>query len=327
VTGNLAESLLHLGQWHRTRALIEDVLATQPEGIFEASVQLINAELNLLAGDVAGCEHAVARCRGLLIDPEDQQFTHPLAMLTAELHRLARRYDEARDTVLQALTGTQRPVWLRYAWPLVWTGVRAEVVRVRSGAGTAQVHPEIVAAATTLAVDSPSTLAYRTTCAAELGELADGGADWDRACTAWRELSWPWPLAYALLRQAEVHAETGRREPAADALVESWTIATRLGARPLVTAAEQLAQRARIELGSGPAPSAPEHDPLAGFGLTAREREVLLLLADGRSNPQIARELFISPKTASVHVSNILAKLEVSSRVQAAGLVHRMSER
>ena len=63
---------------------------------------------------------------------------------------------------------------------------------------------------------------------------------------------------------------------------------------------------------------------LARFGLTDREREVLLLLADGRSNPEIAQALFISPKTASVHVSNILAKLGVGGRVEAAAVVHRL---
>jgi DNA-binding CsgD family transcriptional regulator len=65
-------------------------------------------------------------------------------------------------------------------------------------------------------------------------------------------------------------------------------------------------------------------DELARFGLTDREREVLLLLAGGRSNPEIAQALFISPKTASVHVSNILAKLGVGGRVEAAAVVHRL---
>jgi DNA-binding NarL/FixJ family response regulator len=60
------------------------------------------------------------------------------------------------------------------------------------------------------------------------------------------------------------------------------------------------------------------------FGLTEREREVLSLVAAGRSNGQIASALFISPKTASVHVSNILAKLGVSGRVEAAGVAHRL---
>ena len=60
------------------------------------------------------------------------------------------------------------------------------------------------------------------------------------------------------------------------------------------------------------------------LGLTARELEVLRLVAAGRSNREIASELFISVKTASVHVSNILAKLGVTSRGEAAATAHRL---
>ena len=66
-----------------------------------------------------------------------------------------------------------------------------------------------------------------------------------------------------------------------------------------------------------------EPGELERLGLTAREGEVLRLVADGRSNSQIAEVLFISRKTASVHVSNILSKLGVSTRVEAAALAHR----
>ncbi|MCU1452544.1 MAG: family ATPase, partial [Acidimicrobiales bacterium] len=65
---------------------------------------------------------------------------------------------------------------------------------------------------------------------------------------------------------------------------------------------------------------APAVDP---FGLTARERDVLALLAEGRTNREIATQLYISAKTASVHVSNILAKLDVRSRTEAAAVAHR----
>jgi predicted ATPase/DNA-binding CsgD family transcriptional regulator/class 3 adenylate cyclase len=65
-------------------------------------------------------------------------------------------------------------------------------------------------------------------------------------------------------------------------------------------------------------------DPLARLGLTEREREVLVLLAAGRSNPEIGKALFISTKTASVHVSNILAKLGVTGRGEAAAVAHRL---
>ena len=78
--------------------------------------------------------------------------------------------------------------------------------------------------------------------------------------------------------------------------------------------------------GSAATPAAPPPPPdeLARFGLTEREREVLTLLAAGRSNTEIGQALFISNKTASVHVSNILAKLGVSGRVEAAAVAYRL---
>jgi DNA-binding CsgD family transcriptional regulator len=64
--------------------------------------------------------------------------------------------------------------------------------------------------------------------------------------------------------------------------------------------------------------------PAQQLGLTPREAEVLALVAAGHSNRQIAQALFISPKTAAVHVSNILAKLGVAGRVEAAAVAHRL---
>ncbi len=94
---------------------------------------------------------------------------------------------------------------------------------------------------------------------------------------------------------------------------------------PLSADIEVLARRARIGLGNGDAAarqsSVPERDRL---GLTAREFEVLRLVAAGRSNREIAGELFISVKTASVHVSNILGKLGMASRGEAAAAAHRL---
>jgi DNA-binding NarL/FixJ family response regulator len=60
------------------------------------------------------------------------------------------------------------------------------------------------------------------------------------------------------------------------------------------------------------------------LGLTRREREVLALLVEGRSNRQIGEELFMAESTAGVHVSNILGKLGVTRRTEAAALAHRL---
>src|SRR5215475_4284777 len=98
-------------------------------------------------------------------------------------------------------------------------------------------------------------------------------------------------------------------------------LADQLGARPLGEEIALLARNARLALGAGRDDTSPAPRPL---GLTARESEVLRLVAAGRSNPEIAAELFISAKTASVHVSNILAKLGVSSRGEAAAAAYRL---
>ena len=93
-------------------------------------------------------------------------------------------------------------------------------------------------------------------------------------------------------------------------------------------AVESLAARARLDLAAHaggaavpPIATVPTDDP---FGLTRREREVLALVSTGRTNRQIADELFISESTAGVHVSNILGKLNVSSRTEAATVAARL---
>ncbi|MGH3271187.1 MAG: response regulator transcription factor, partial [Trebonia sp.] len=96
--------------------------------------------------------------------------------------------------------------------------------------------------------------------------------------------------------------------------------AARLRAAPLAAALDDLARRARLDV--GPARSTRSAaGPVAA--LTDREREVLRLLARGLSNREIGTELFITPKTASVHVSNILGKLGAASRTEAAAIAHR----
>lgn len=92
-------------------------------------------------------------------------------------------------------------------------------------------------------------------------------------------------------------------------------MAERLGAVPLLERIDGLIRRGRLAT----APSDGERPS----PLTAREQDVLRLLARGRSNRQIGEELFITGKTASVHVSNILAKLGASSRTEAVAIAYR----
>jgi DNA-binding CsgD family transcriptional regulator len=136
----------------------------------------------------------------------------------------------------------------------------------------------------------------------------------------------PYQAAYCGWRLAE--AELGRRDgrdAAAAPLQAAMGMAESLGATPLLTELSALARRARLTVTSeadGPTVSAVGQQ--RPFGLTTREAEVLALLADGLSNQEIAEQLFISPKTASVHVSNIYGKLGVESRVAAATMAHEL---
>jgi DNA-binding CsgD family transcriptional regulator len=120
-----------------------------------------------------------------------------------------------------------------------------------------------------------------------------------------------WRLAEALL-------EAGRRDEAQHEWRLAIETAERLGARPLLAALTALARRGRLSRDQ----ERPGSQVSVLHGLTARESEVLRLLVAGRSNREIATELFIAPKTASVHVSNILAKLGAASRTEAAAIAH-----
>ena len=187
---------------------------------------------------------------------------------------------------------------------------------------------ELARFAADLAARNASSRGYLALVSAELARAAAdyGVQTWSAAAEAWRLAGEPYPLAYTMLRLAEAAAAAGDREAAARSVRQARDLARKVGAIPIADEATALARRARLSLEeqAGQAVIPPSQDPLARFGLTEREREILELLAAGRSNPQIAEALFISPKTASVHVSNILAKLGVASRVEAAAVAHRL---
>ena len=150
-------------------------------------------------------------------------------------------------------------------------------------------------------------------------------AAWSVVAKTWDSLGCPHRAAYARWRRAQAQLDSGQPATAAAAALRAAAAAAGEHA-PLLAEIRKLAERARIPL---PAPSAdPPKSPRpaatpAPYGLTRRELAVLQLLAAGRTNAQIGAELYISPKTASVHVTSIFRKLGVSGRVQAAALAER----
>ena len=141
----------------------------------------------------------------------------------------------------------------------------------------------------------------------------DAGA-WEKAVTAFG-FGDVYERVRCQVRFAEALLAAERREEAAAQAREAKAVAERLGAAPLLERIDGLIRRGRLATspsdGERPSP------------LTAREQDVLRLLARGRSNRQIGEELFITGKTASVHVSNILAKLGASSRTEAVAIAYR----
>ena len=176
---------------------------------------------------------------------------------------------------------------------------------------------------------TPNAAGWITLAAAE-HERARGVArpeSWSEAAATWDRLERPPLAAYCRWRQAEALVAAGAsRGEASVPLREAHAVAARIGAEPLAGELELLAQRARLDLAS---PDAELPDGEQGLDeildLTPREAEVLTLVARGYTNREIAATLVISVKTASVHVSHILRKLDAPNRREAAAIAHRLA--
>jgi DNA-binding CsgD family transcriptional regulator/tetratricopeptide (TPR) repeat protein len=246
--------------------------------------------------------------------------------------------DRARDLVrrtLNMLDAADEAWELSAIWPAT-LGIAAEAERAQRArvAGDEATEASARAAAKTLLERCHNAGAAARSVGRQMGPearawLARAEAEWTRlqgradperwAASAeafgygyvYEEARSRWRLAEALLA-------TSRREEAGAHARAAHTTAVGLRAAPLRQEIEALARRGRLELGG-------ETASIGGAaGLTARELEVLRLVAAGRSNQQIADSLFISRKTASVHVSHILAKLGVRTRLEAAATAHRL---
>jgi predicted ATPase/DNA-binding NarL/FixJ family response regulator len=331
LTGNLAESWLRLGRWAGVDQLTEQALRTIPEGVFAATVLQVRAELAVATGRLTEASTELGQARQALGETSDIQFIQSMCYVEALIAHARGDLATGRQTIADGLARGTASWAARYSWPLLWLGLRIEADqavqardrRVPVPAESGQRARELAGLAADLATLTISARGYQALAAAEQARAR--GEDtpdlWSAATTVWQAAGEPYPVAYASLRLAEVHSAAGDRQPASAAAQQALAIARRLGAAPIEAEATALARRARLSLDD--APSVPD-DELARFGLTGREREVLSLLAIGQSNPDIAQALFISPKTVSVHVSNLLAKLGVSGRVEAAALAHRL---
>jgi DNA-binding CsgD family transcriptional regulator len=153
------------------------------------------------------------------------------------------------------------------------------------------------------------------------GDAETAAEQLGRAVEIYRGLEVPWERALVELRAGVALAACGEREPALDRLGDAYRTARKLGARPLASeAAREVAALGESVSGRLGARATADAN---GAGLSRRELEVVRLIAVGRTNREVAQELYLSPRTVDMHVRNILRKLDCRSRVEAA---HRAGE-
>lgn len=353
LAATLANTLFRSGRWGDADPIIEVALADRPTG--EAAIELLLSRCRLAVGrgQFAAAHADLERVDHSWTQAIAPRYQAPLLTLAAGLALWEGRVADAREAVVRALelVAGSDDAWLVAA--LLWHGIRAEgddAVRARTLGDGVEAKAAADAAAGLLEraralqegsapAVRPVVAAYEALCRAE--ERRAAGADdagvWAEAAERWAAFDQPYPSAYARYREAVAYLRSQSRSArAAQALRTAHATAVRLGADPLRQEIEVLAGRARLVLtrpeefsDDGRGDSAVSDDqakeaPSPLDALTARELDVLALIAEGRTNREIAAALYISEKTASVHVSHILAKLGVRSRVQAVAVAHQV---
>jgi DNA-binding CsgD family transcriptional regulator len=335
----VAEMSFHLGDWAGAEAAIPSSSRRHTGGTL-LYWQSCTALLALGRGDLDAAEQALAVLAERTAELTEPQFIGTYGVLRAELARRRGDMEAARAAIDGALDR------IEYCSEDIMriTALAAQGVRVEADIGEAArdrrdpaAEPEVraradaflerarVAAQSGFAVET----AHVATAEAEYVRATGDGGDlaelWHAAAERWEEPSWPYPAAYCRWREAEALVATRDRDAAARVASQALASARRLGSAWLAEEVESLAARARLQLGEG-APVAAAHDGDEvedPFGLTARERDVLELVAAGATNREIGERLHMAEKTASVHVSRILSKLNVRSRTEAAAVAHR----
>jgi DNA-binding CsgD family transcriptional regulator len=333
---SLVWALTSLGRWDEAGEVIEHALGMLPPPGPRLQLLCLAGSIALARGD---CEAAAAALRDAREGAaREGSFGIFEALLLADLEvsLLGERGDvaaalAAAQRILQAADGRTSRLH-RWLWPLLDTTARVACTAASPGSpgGLLATVGEVLRLAARhaeacqplTAVQRAHAAAYRTAAAQAVGQAPgqQGAAAWDGVAAAWERLDEPYRQPRALVSAAEAAlAGDGDRGAAAERLRQAARLSDALGGGPLSEDISSLARRARIDIARGEADGRAS----PALGLTERELEVLRLVAAGRSNRDIAAELFISAKTASVHVSNILAKLGVHTRIEAAAIAYQ----
>jgi DNA-binding NarL/FixJ family response regulator len=257
---------------------------------------------------------------------DDAQFGASTRIRAAQLALAAGHLCKARADIAAALAISDRCDDMTYAPKACSVGISAEAACPAPDLGTVEALTTRLSGIEAMARSFGGQLlaepaAFTAMARAEARELSGGPHPeaWQAAATAWDHCGDQYWAALCKFKTADALLRAkGDRNVAARITAEALAAARSLGAAPLAADLQLLTQRGRLAAGSTP------DEPLRPLGLTRREAEVLGLLAEGRTNRQIGDVLFISEKTASVHVTNLLRKLGVESRTEAAEMSRRL---
>ncbi|NUS72382.1 MAG: AAA family ATPase [Corynebacteriales bacterium] len=306
---NRVEALSALGRWDEASTAIDEALTNESTNYRRGLLLTQRAHIALGRGEIDNARRAIDGVHRALSGPDlKMQEYVPSALLPILLSLGQEQGLQAYEQAQATLAEPALPLHTYHAWPLL-LAAKAACAAAEPQQDTTSLRAKIAEMAASLQSqpDEPDPMSR-----AYLHMLDD---EYEKAAELWKAGERPFMRATALLAGARLAAERSDRDGVIRQLRVAHHIAQQLGAVPLVIQAEGLARRTGVSLG-------PETSHMAAgsssSGLTPREAEVLRLVAQGRTNKEIASELFISTKTASVHVSNILAKLGVTSRGEAA---------
>lgn len=329
-----ATTLADLGRWAEARALLRGLLSHRLPVDDALDTRICAALLALRAGDAELAQDHMARVRELL--PDERVIGRFVNHVEPQVLWLAGETDQALDLVEALMPGTveigldladEMLLWAtRSCADLAASGRRSEAVgwldRIDRLRGAGPWFPSRAPDDLAHPAQGRIHAAERARC---LDEPEQPGL-WEAAATACADAGLVWEEALAHYRLAQaILTGRGARTVASSALRRSARIASDLGAQPILDDVTALARHARIPL-EEPAPADAVNAAASDSvwtTLTSREREVLSHLVAGRTYAEIATSLFISEKTVSVHVSNLLRKTGTSSRIEVAELVRR----
>jgi DNA-binding NarL/FixJ family response regulator len=330
-----AEILIELGRLDEAEALMPNFDDRPAYGMYLTNFDLRRGELALLRGDHETARDVLDEAGRIAVRTAQPQYHGPHGALMGELLRREGDLDGARAAVEDAAPLLEGDTVRAARLAALGARIEAETAdRARDlgrgdeaadAAMRAAKHAEVAEAVIGPRSRVERAFAAEASAYAKHARGEDAVSRLREAIALFEGLGRPHPSASLRLIVAEERLRDGDRDAAAESAGDALTTASKMGAHWLAREARSFLVRARLPLPEG-CDTEPEDVEAAAddpFGLTPREREVLAMVAEGATNREIGERLFMAEKTASVHVSRILAKLDVRSRTEAAAVAHR----